>query len=396
MNGKGRMLAALNREPYDMVPVAPCFPNIYLRQPEYQAYLDAYRARMGDAAEYPLNPNEDNEIIFESKVKSLEAWGELPDWIGVTRSPARDVQARSVIQVRDGDSFLIDPQKQSELNLTDLTRGESNELMRERTEDLAAFRDLSHEEINQRIPIISKKELLESGVFEVPQRMMARFKDAHFMHAVISTPYTSAKYVTGLIKTMYMLREEKSLLHYVVDRCYQAALELTKAWAELGVYGIYFQETLSAGDFIAPRDYDEFVYPTTKELVKQCQMLGMKAMLYLAGNAIPRLPRLIEIGLDALAVEESRKNFVVDIAEVRAKVGDNLCLFGNIDAYGILEIGSDEKLKAEIARQLRDGSTPNGAFVMSPGSPITPGTTRARVRDFIHQARELSLQPTKV
>ncbi len=389
------MFAALNRQPSDTVPVAPCFPNIFLRQPEYQAYVEAYRARIGNVAEYALSPEEDNQIIYESKVKSFAAWQEMPDWIGVTRNPTREVQSRSLIQLRDGELFLVDTQKHSELNLADLTRGESNELMRERTEDLSAFRELTREEVDQRVPIISKQELLESGAFEVPKWLMDRFKDQYFMHAVISTPYTSAKYVTGLVKLMYMLKEEedKSLVHHILYRCLEAAVELTKAWAELGVDGIYFQETLSAADFISPADYDDFVYPTTRQLVQACQSLGMKAMLYIAGNVVPRLPRLVEMGLDALAVEESRKNFVVDIADVRAQVGDGLCLFGNVDAYGILEVGSDEQLEAEILRQLHGGSTESGAFIMSPGSPITPGTALERVGAFIRMSRQLGKYP---
>lgn len=393
MNGKERMFAALNRQPSEVVPVAPCFPNIFLRQPEWQAYVDAYRVRLGSDTEYRITPAEDNQIIFESKAKSLDAWQEMPDWIGVTRSPRREVQEHSLIRAHDGDLFLFDEPKQTELNLSNLVRGDSNELMAERTDDLAAMRDLSHEEIDQRIPIVSKKDLLESGAFEVPKRMMARFKDDYFMHAVISTPYTSAKYVSGLIKTMYLLREEKTALHYIVDRCLESAVELTKAWAELGVYGIYYQETLSAADFIAPSDYDEFVYPSTKELARQCQSLGMKAMLYIAGNSVPRLPQLLDMGLDALAVEESRKNFVVNIADVRAKVGDNIALFGNIDAYGVLEIGSDEQLDAEITRQIHHGSTQDGGFIMSPGSPITPDTTPDRVKRFIRRSRELGKYP---
>jgi uroporphyrinogen decarboxylase-like protein len=393
MNGKERVFAALRRQPSDVVPVTPCFPNIFLRQPEWAAYTKAYRARIGKDAEYRVRPEEDNQIILESKLKSLEAWQEMPDWIGVTRSPTREIQERSVIRERDGDLFLFDTDKQTELNLSNLVRGDSNELMQERTDDLSAMRELSHDEIDERVPIISCNDLLRSGAFLVPKMMMDRFRNDYFMHAVISTPYTSAKYVTGLVKMMYMLREEKAELHYIVDRCYQAALELTKAWAALGVYGIYFQETLSAADFIAPQDYDEFVYPTTKELVKECKALGMHAMLYMAGNSVPRVPQLAEMGLDALAVEESRKNFKVNIAQVRAQAGDGLALFGNIDAYGIMEVGSDEVLDAEISRQIREGSTRDGAFLMSTGSPITPDTSSARVKRFIQRTREFGKYP---
>jgi uroporphyrinogen-III decarboxylase len=115
----------------------------------------------------------------------------------------------------------------------------------------------------------------------------------------------------------------------------------------------------------------------------------MKAIYYSTGDIRPRLPRILELAPDAFAFEESRKNYQLDIAQIRAQVGDALCLFGNIDAYNIMEIGSDDDLRAEIARQMRGGRIARGKFISGIGSPITPGTVPERVWYFIRLSREL-------
>lgn len=101
---------------------------------------------------------------------------------------------------------------------------------------------------------------------------------------------------------------------------------------------------------------------------------------------MPRLPALRQLPIDALMVEESKKNFVIDIGEVRAAVGPDLCLMGNIDAYGIIEKATRAELAAEVARQVRVAGS-SGAFIVGLGSPLTLGTPPERVDLLIGNTR---------
>jgi uroporphyrinogen-III decarboxylase len=91
----------------------------------------------------------------------------------------------------------------------------------------------------------------------------------------------------------------------------------------------------------------------------------------------------------AIALEESKKGFVIDIAEVDAIVGDRSCLFGNFDAITLLERGDERELVAEIDRQLAVGRA-RGRFASSLGSPVTPRTSTAQVRRWVDLSRERS------
>jgi uroporphyrinogen-III decarboxylase len=88
---------------------------------------------------------------------------------------------------------------------------------------------------------------------------------------------------------------------------------------------------------------------------------------------------------DALAFEEDRKGYGIDLAKVRRIVGSDRVLFGNIDAL-FLETASDRELLLEVRRQIAVGG-PADRFVVSTGSPLTPRTTRERLRFFVESTR---------
>ena len=58
-----------------------------------------------------------------------------------------------------------------------------------------------------------------------------------------------------------------------------------------------------------------------------------------------------------------------------------MALFSNVDPVAVLQNGTDADLAAEIRRQVDAGRRARG-FILSTGSPITPGTPLARVRRF--------------
>ena len=96
---------------------------------------------------------------------------------------------------------------------------------------------------------------------------------------------------------------------------------------------------------------------------------------------------ILLVGADALSLEESKKNFRIEIEEVVERVGGRCTVLGNLDSVGVLQDGSEDRLRAEIARQIAAGRRNGSRFIMSLGSPVTPQTPVARVRlysDLVH------------
>ena len=98
---------------------------------------------------------------------------------------------------------------------------------------------------------------------------------------------------------------------------------------------------------------------------------------------------ILSLGADALSLEESKKNFAIDIEDVVERVQGRCTVLGNLDAVDVLQNGSEEELQAEIARQIAAGRRNGSRFIMSLGSPVTPGTPVERVRSYCDLVHEL-------
>jgi len=116
----------------------------------------------------------------------------------------------------------------------------------------------------------------------------------------------------------------------------------------------------------------------------------MKSIYYYCGDPWGRFDAILDVGADAFHFEESKKGFRIDIEDIVEGAGKRGVVFGNLDAIGVLQDGSEDVLRAEIHRQLRAGRKNGNRFVMSTGSPITPGTSVQKVRRYTDIVREVA------
>ena len=128
--------------------------------------------------------------------------------------------------------------------------------------------------------------------------------------------------------------------------------------------------------------YERFSLPYVKEMVREIHRLGHKAILIYFGGIADRLHQIASTHADALSMETSMKGYINDIGEIAQDIGHHITLFGNIDPVTVLQRGTTAQLDADIAGQVAAGKGTRG-FVISTGSPITPGTPLSRVREFI-------------
>jgi len=126
-----------------------------------------------------------------------------------------------------------------------------------------------------------------------------------------------------------------------------------------------------------------------RPLVEEIRRLGMASVHYFCGDPAGKWDALLDVGADALSLEESKKGFTIDIEDVVARAAGRCAVLGNLDAIGVLQDGGEAALRAEIARQAAAGRRNGSRFIMSLGSPVTPATSVGRVRLYCDLAHEL-------
>jgi uroporphyrinogen-III decarboxylase len=144
-------------------------------------------------------------------------------------------------------------------------------------------------------------------------------------------------------------------------------------------------------DMVSAAHWRAFHLPSLRQITGETRALGMYSIHYFCGNPADKWAILLDTGADALSLEESKKGFVIDIDDVVDRVDGHMAVLGNLDAIHLMEHGSEDELRAEIGRQIAAGRRNGSRFIMSLGSPVTPGTPASRVRLYCDLAHELGV-----
>jgi len=245
------------------------------------------------------------------------------------------------------------------------------------------------EEIDIRIPVppdFDPADALADGRDDLANALLEEFGEDLYPICHVSSPLWSTYSLWGFEGMMTMIATQPDLVGHACLRLLIKAIYTVQAAAALGAAGIWIEECMT--DMISPQAFASLCVPFVQLLVQEIRSAGLKSIYYFCGNPAGKWEQLLSVGADAISLEESKKGFVIDVEDVVDRVGSRCAVLGNLDSIHTLPNASEEQLRAEIARQIAAGRRNGGRFIMSLGSPVTPGTSVDRVRlycDLVHE-----------
>ncbi len=242
------------------------------------------------------------------------------------------------------------------------------------------------EEMEENKVVHSSDKLITKGHYDLHKATAQRYKGKRFIGTGIASPFWGCIDHLGFDKAMIKMVEEPQTIYKICEKSTIAQEPHIKALADFGVDGVCLVASLSSSDMISRKDYLRFEAPFIKHLIDEIRRHNMISIYYFPGDPGDRLRDIVEIKPDAIALEESKKGFDVDLDQVNGIVDGRCAIFGNLDAVGILQNGDADELKYEVQRQMDVGKRCK-RFVMSVGSPVTPLTPITRVKKFMELAR---------
>ena len=159
----------------------------------------------------------------------------------------------------------------------------------------------------------------------------------------------------------------------MVDRALGAAAATHKRGV-LDGYALCSDYCFNTGPFFSPAMFDEFVTPYLARLVAGYRDLGFYVIKHTDGNIMPILDALVSTWPHALHSLDPQGG--VDLAEVKRRVGKQVCLIGNVNC-GLLDTGTEEEVVASARYALRHGM-PGGGYVFSTSNCVYTGMDLAR------------------
>jgi len=223
-------------------------------------------------------------------------------------------------------------------------------------------------------------DLLASGSYDVVRAVCEHTNWAHVPYGGGTSPFQNACYDLGFEGLMESMVLEPELVHRATATHLPKPSAAREAMKRAGVGIIYLFQMFGSGDLFGPKQFEEFVAPVVQQALDFYHERGFRVVYYPMGNATPHLEPMRQLDWDALSLEESRRNYTIDIAHVRRVMGDDRVLLGNMSTK-MIEEGTHEELIDEAHRQIR-GAAGHGNFILSCGTPILPGTPAERVKFF--------------
>ena len=117
---------------------------------------------------------------------------------------------------------------------------------------------------------------------------------------------------------------------------------------------------------ISPKLFDEFVAPYDMELIELAHQAGQKIVYHTCGGMMPMLERIADMKPDAM--ETFTPNGMggdVDLAEAKKRIGDKVCMIGGFDQFHFFNDCSPADTRKEV-RRCFEAAEENGGYILCP------------------------------
>jgi uroporphyrinogen-III decarboxylase len=120
--------------------------------------------------------------------------------------------------------------------------------------------------------------------------------------------------------------------------------------------------TRGSDEFLSPKQFDKFYWPTFKKLVQTLIDRGATPCIFFEGNFTSRLEYLLEFPKGKMLARLDSS----DIFKAKEILKDHVCIEGNVPST-ILQVGSVQDVE-NYCKKLIDVIGKGGGFILSPRS----------------------------
>lgn len=381
MTGKEKIQAALSGNGAAECPVVLPYTGIFIR--------DHWKDLTQCPFWYQHSPELDCQLAWHREViaNTGQDWFELPGWF------SRKTRKNISIEERSDGVYRKNKETGKEKKLSPpMASGQNDYDVAIKNGYSAAHPPFpaTREEIEKAIPMPEELELetmQSDGSLDLAHALATGVAKDLFPLNHVTSPLWLCLGRWNFEDVMMRCITDPDLVDFACRRNLEVQKHAIRKSALLGAKGLWIEECMT--DMVGPETYARMNSVYIKEMADEMRRHGLKSIYYFCGNPEGKWESILATGADAYAFEESKKNFFIDIEDVVQRVQGRAAVLGNLDAIGILPKADDPTLRDEIGRQVRAGKKNANRFIMSLGSPVTPGTSVERVRQYCRFTREL-------
>jgi uroporphyrinogen decarboxylase len=187
---------------------------------------------------------------------------------------------------------------------------------------------------------------------------------------------------TKMVEFSYRLADEPEKVKAEATAMVDGALRDAETYRKHGGldgFALCADYCFNSGPFLSPPQFSEFITPYLARLIRGYRDLGFYVIKHTDGNIMPIVDQLVEANPHALHSLDPQGG--VDIAEVKRRYGQRVCLIGNVNC-GLMDTGTEEQVVESARYALRHGM-PGSGYIFSTSNCIYTGMRLSRYETIL-------------
>jgi hypothetical protein len=188
----------------------------------------------------------------------------------------------------------------------------------------------------------------------------------YLMGSVCWGIWENASQTMGLPAFAVTLHRDPDFVRRMIKYYETLYLAAVHAAADAGMPAFVYSDDMGykSGPQTSPRVLNEFFGPSLRRVADEAHRRGLKIIIHSCGNVYQLLDLFVDWGFDGVHSLEPTAG--IDLAEVKRRVGDRMCVFGNLDISHVLSHGTRQDVEQAVKRALKvagqDGGFGDGSL----------------------------------
>lgn len=200
-------------------------------------------------------------------------------------------------------------------------------------------------------------------------------------------PFRHAAMLRGLENVLRDTKKSPENLKELLEISLIGLLHWGIAVAEAGADIICISDPTVSRDVMSKDMWLEFGFSFLKRLVDALKKTGKPLIFHVCGDTSDRLDTFVEAGFDILSLD-TKVNFEL----AREKVGNGVCLMGNVCPNSTLLFGTPEDVEADSQKVIKQAGL-RGKFILSSGCMLSPDTPGDNIHAMVNAAKTFGRYP---
>lgn len=222
--------------------------------------------------------------------------------------------------------------------------------------------------------------LSDERLYSIFDYIHSKVGDEVSVHGEITSPFDYFLDLLGYEGGLMALIMNPDKCKRILARYTQGVKRIAVGMCEKPIDAIKISSPFAGMGFISTEFYEEFVLPYEREIIGAIRERGKHVYIHTCGSIGDRLELMALTGVSGLECLDPVPVGNVDLEDAFNRIGDRLFIKGNIDSVNTLLLGDEDKARRDVVKIIETGKRLGRGFILSTACSIAPLVAPERIR----------------